>query len=48
MEHITDVYYAHVKRVFKDFEIKNLGEYHDLYVQSNTLLLADVLEKYVS
>ena len=25
------------KRVCKDFEIKNLGEYHDLYVQSDTL-----------
>ena len=34
--------YAHTKRVWKDFEIKNLGEYHDLYVQSDTLLLADV------
>ena len=33
---------ADAKRVCKDFEIKNLGEYHDLYVQSNTLLLADV------
>ena len=29
-------------RVCKDFEIKDLGEYHDLYVQSDTLLLADV------
>ena len=28
------------KRVCKDFEIKNLGEYQDLYVQSDTLLLA--------
>ena len=28
--------------VSKDFEIKNLGEYHDFYVQSDTLLLADV------
>ena len=42
MEDITDVDYTHENRVCKDFEIKNLGEYHDLYVQSNTLLLADV------
>ena len=43
MEDITDVDYAHAKRVCKDFEIKNLGKYHDLYVQSDTLLLADYL-----
>ena len=42
MEDITDTDYAHAKRIYKDFEIKNLGEYHDLYVQSNTFLLADV------
>ena len=46
MEDITDVNYAHAKRVFKDFEIKNLGENHDLYVQSNVLLLADVFENF--
>ena len=34
----------HTKRVCKDFEIKYLGEYCDLYVQSDTLLLADVSE----
>ena len=46
IEDITDADYAHAKRVCKDFEIKNLGEYHDLYVQSNTLLLADVFENF--
>ena len=32
MEDIIDVYYALAIKVYKDFEIKNLGEYHDLYV----------------
>ena len=44
VEDITDADHAHAKRVCKDFEIKRLGEYHDIYVQSYTLLLADVLE----
>ena len=30
----------------KEFEIKNLSEYHDLHVQSNTLLVADVFNKF--
>ena len=38
MENIADAGYRHAKIVFKDFEIENLGEYHDFYVQSNTLL----------
>ena len=46
MEDITDVDYAHAKRVCKDFEIKNLGQYHALHFQSNTLLLADVFENF--
>ena len=33
-EDTTDVDYAHEKRVCKDFRIKNLGEYHGLYVQA--------------
>ena len=40
MENITDIDYTHVTRVFKEFKMNNLGNYHDLYVQSDTLLLA--------
>ena len=43
MGDITDTDYAHAKRVYKDFEIKDLGDYRDLYVQSDILLLADIL-----
>ena len=46
MEYIIDVDYMHGKRVCKDFEIKNLGEYHDLYLQSDPFLLADVFENF--
>ena len=42
----TDADYAHEKWVCKDFEVKNLGEYHDFHVQSNTLLLADTIENF--
>ena len=49
MEDITDVDHRHAKRVFNEVALKslnnkNLGDYHDLYVQSDTLLLADVFE----
>ena len=46
MEDITDVDHRHAKRVFKSLNNKNLGDYHDLYVQSNTLLLADVFKNF--
>ena len=46
MEDITDANYVQAKRVGKDFETKNLGEYHDSHVQSNKLLLADVFENF--
>ena len=44
MEDIQVADYIHVKRVCKDFEIKKLDEYHDLYLKSATLILADVFE----
>ena len=49
MEDITDSDHTHRKRVCKDFEIKNLG-YHDLYIQSDALLISDIreLSEYVS
>ena len=45
IEDITDSDYALAKEC-KDFEIKSLGEYHGLYVQSHTLLLTDVFENF--
>ena len=49
MEDIIDADYRHVKRVCKDFKKKKkkkLDECHDLYVQSNTLLLANVFKNF--
>ena len=46
LEDITDADYAHAKKVCKEFKIKDLGEYHLLYVQRDTLLLADVFENF--
>ena len=44
MEDITSMDYEHAKRVYKEFKLQNLGDYQDLYVKSDTLLLADVFE----
>ena len=46
MENIDDIYYGHGNNVFKGFKLENLGDNHDLYVQSDTLLLADVFENF--
>ena len=45
-EDITDVDHRYAKRVFKKLNNKNLGDYHDLYVQSDTLVPADVFENF--
>ena len=46
MENISDIDYRHGNNMFKKFKLNNLGECHDLYVQSDTLLLADVFENF--
>ena len=46
MKNIVDIDYRHGNNAFKRFKLKNLGEYHDLYIQSNTLLLPDVFENF--
>ena len=46
MEDITEVDHRHAKRVFKSLDNKSLGDYHDLYVQSDTLLHAEVFENF--
>ena len=46
MEDISDIDYRHANNVFKGFKLENLGDYHDLYVQSDTLLLANVFNNF--
>ena len=46
MEDSTDGDYTLAKRVCKDFEIKTLGEYHDFYIQIDTLLIVYAFENF--
>ena len=46
MEDIDDMDCRHGNSTFKGFKLEHLGDYHDLYVQSDTLLLADAFENF--
>ena len=46
LEDISDEDNMHAQKIFDVFQIKNLGEYHDIYVQIDTLLLSDVFEHF--
>ena len=46
LENISEVDYMHAYNVIKTFELNILGDYHDLYVRSDTLLLADIFQNF--
>ena len=45
LEHISDKDYAQAQKVFKEY-CAGMGDYHDLHVQTDTLLLGDIFEKF--
>ena len=45
-EKVSDEDFAHAQRVWKEFGCKNMGDFHDLYLLSDVLLLADVMESF--
>ena len=46
LQDITDKGYTDTQKVFEEFALKSIGDYHDLYVQSDTLLLANIFENF--
>ena len=46
MSNIHKYDYEHVQKVCKEFKLKNLGEYHDLYLETDVLLLSNVFKAF--
>ena len=46
MSDVSDKDYGHAQKVWKEFKIKNMGEYHDLYLLADTILLANVFKSF--
>ena len=45
--HISDEDYLTCKKIWNEFNMKNMGDYHDHYLKKDVLLLADVFEKFI-
>ena len=45
-EKVSDEDFEHAQKVWKEFELKNMGDFHDLYLKTDVLLLADVMENF--
>ena len=46
MSDISDEDYEHLQRVWKVLDMKNLGEYHNLYLKTDVILLSNVVEAF--
>ena len=45
-EHISDEQYRHAQKIWSTVDLKNMGQYHDLYLESDNFLLSDVFENF--